>query len=91
MQDNIRIKLQKDCKHECDSFKFNLALIELKEKYPNGIKIKQEKLKDLEDLCRFVSLEDKTFYEDIIRRQEFSNEFDTDDKLSDDDMLIYNN
>jgi len=63
------IKLQKGRGNVFHPSKFFLPGIALPLKYPDGVLLQPEKLKDLKYLCKFVSPEHMPFYNDLFKKQ----------------------
>ena len=65
-----RIKLQKGRGPNYDPSKFDLTSVVLPLKYPNGVKLKPDKITDLRYLVRFVPPDHTGFYEALFEGQE---------------------
>lgn len=64
-----QVKLQKGKGAAYQLSKFDLSTIDLPLKYPNGVKLKSDKLEDLNYLLRFIPIGYKTWYEDLFATQ----------------------
>ena len=90
LEEEILVKLQKGKSLVYNETDFNLGQVQLPLKYPQGVKIKASKLNDLKELCKYVPLKSKAFYEQIFAKHENeTNLDDTPEIYSDDDLLNY--
>ena len=87
----VFIKLQKG-KGSAYKEAFNLSRVELPLKYPNGVKLDDNKLKDLQDLQRFIPEPYADYYTHLFTQQEGLGQAlaaEEDHPLEDDDFLDY--
>ncbi|KAK4313325.1 hypothetical protein Pmani_015313 [Petrolisthes manimaculis] len=88
----LHVKLQKGKSDAYQPDKFNLAAVNLPVKNPQGVKLKSDKLDDLNHLFRFVPLEYRTWFTDIFAVQgllavQDAGDMDPDER--EDDILDY--
>ena len=69
MNSIVKIIFQKGKDNTLDS-NFNLSKVDLPLKYPNGVKLKPAKMKDLKYLCKFIKSGYEQFCADLFRTQE---------------------
>ena len=65
----VNVKLQKGRGSTYNQANFDLTSVNLPLKYPNGVKLRNEKLNDLEHLLRFIPLGYRTWYDDLFAEQ----------------------
>ena len=69
MNSIVKIKFQKGKDNTLDS-NFDLSKVDLPLKYPNGVKLKPAKMKDIKYLCKLIKSGYEQFYADLFRTQE---------------------
>lgn len=69
LSDPACVKLQKGKGSQYDPSKFDFGTVQLVPKYPNGVKLKQEKIADLEHLLRFIPHLHRPWYNDLFVHQ----------------------
>ncbi|KAK4320631.1 hypothetical protein Pmani_008514 [Petrolisthes manimaculis] len=88
------VKLQKGKRTAYNPEIFDLSVVELPVKYPQGVALRQDKLTDLNHLLQFIPLSHKGWYQDLFAAQgllaaaEEENNPD-DPEIQDDDLLDY--
>ena len=65
----VKIKFQKGKGNTLDS-NFDLSKVDLPLKYPNGVKLKPAKIKDIKYLCKFIKSGFEQFYADLFTAQD---------------------